>query len=87
VTRRIEVLAMNFNSVPQHIVGSRRVATIHRRLAEHYARYLPLKILEPPYPLPSITEAVQWHRLFDADAGNLWLRTLFRQVASESFAR
>jgi DNA-binding transcriptional LysR family regulator len=86
VTRRIEVLAMNFNSVPQHIVGSRRVATIHRRLAEYYARYLPLKILEPPYELPSLTEAVQWHRLFDADAGNLWLRTLFRQVASESCA-
>ncbi len=42
VTRRIEVLAMNFNSVPQHIVGTKRIATIHRRLAEYYARYLPV---------------------------------------------
>ena len=85
VTRRIEVLAMNFNSVPQHIVGTKRIATIHRRLAEYYARYLPLKILSPPYPLPSLTEAVQWHRVFEADLGNLWLRTLFKQVAAESF--
>jgi LysR family nod box-dependent transcriptional activator len=84
VTRRIEILAMNFNSVPQHIVGSRRIATIHRRLAQYYARYLPLKILEPPYPLPSLTEAVQWHKLFEADSGNLWLRTLLKQVATES---
>lgn len=84
VTRRIEVLAMNFNSVPQHIVGSRRIATIHRRLAQYYARYLPLKVLEPPYPLPSLTEAVQWHKLFEADSGNLWLRTLFKQVATEA---
>ncbi|MEP7243479.1 MAG: LysR family transcriptional regulator [Gammaproteobacteria bacterium] len=83
VTRRIEVLAMNFNSVPQHIVGSGRIATIHRRLAEHYARFLPLRILEPPYDLPSLTEAVQWHSILDRDAGNRWLRTLLKQVASD----
>ena len=83
VTRRVEVLAMNFNSLPQHIVGSQRIATIHRRLAEFYARYLPLKILDPPYELPRLTEAVQWHSLFDADAGNRWLRALLRAVASE----
>jgi LysR family transcriptional regulator, nod-box dependent transcriptional activator len=83
VTRRIEVLAMNFNSVPLHIVGSKRIATIHRRLAQYYTRYLPLKILEPPYELPSLTEAVQWHALFEEDAGNRWLRTLFKQVASQ----
>jgi len=83
VTQRIEVLAMNFNSVPQHIVGTKRIATIHRRLAEYYARYLPLRILPPPYELPLLTEAVQWHSLFTEDAGNRWLRTLFKQAASD----
>jgi LysR family transcriptional regulator, nod-box dependent transcriptional activator len=83
VTRRIEVLAMNFNSVPQHIVGTKRIATIHRRLAEYYARYLPLRILTPPYELPQLTEAVQWHSLFTEDAGNRWLRTLLKQAASD----
>ena len=82
VTRRIEVRAMNFNSVPQHVVGTKRIATIHRRLADHYARYLPLRILTPPYELPSLTEAVQWHSLFQEDAGNRWLRMLMKQVAS-----
>jgi DNA-binding transcriptional LysR family regulator len=82
LTRRIEVRAMNFNSVPQHIVGSKRIATIHRRLAEHYAKYLPLRILTPPYQLPCLTEAVQWHSLFTEDAGNRWLRGLLKQVAS-----
>jgi LysR family transcriptional regulator, nod-box dependent transcriptional activator len=83
VTRRIEVLAMTFNSVPQHIVGTKRIATIHRRLAEYYARYLPLRILAPPYELPLLTEAVQWHSLFTEDAGNQWLRTLLKQAASD----
>lgn len=81
--RRMEVLAMNFNSVPQHVVGTNRVATVHRRLAEHYARYLPLRILTPPYELPLLTEAVQWHTLFTEDAGNRWLRTLLKNVASD----
>jgi LysR family nod box-dependent transcriptional activator len=83
VTRRIEVLAMTFNSVPQHIVGTKRIATIHRRLAEYYARYLPLRILAPPYELPLLTEAVQWHSLFTEDAGNRWLRALLKQAASD----
>ncbi|HVY82762.1 MAG TPA: LysR family transcriptional regulator [Steroidobacteraceae bacterium] len=83
LTRRIDVLAMNFNSVPQLVVGTKRIATIHRRLAEYYAKYLPLRILAPPYQLPSLTEAVQWHSLFTEDGGNRWLRTLFKQAASE----
>ena len=82
VTRRIEVLALSFNSLPQHIAGSRRIATIHRRLAQYYARYLPLKILRPPFDLPPVTEAVQWHNLFTEDPGNRWLRALLRQVAA-----
>jgi LysR family nod box-dependent transcriptional activator len=82
ITRRIEVLAMNFNSIPQAIVGSRRIGTTHRRLAEYYARHLPLRILPPPYELPSMTEAMQWHSLFNDDPGNRWLRALLKEVAS-----
>lgn len=82
VTRRIEVLAQNFNLLPQHVVGSKRIATTHRRLAEYYASYLPLRILAPPYELPSLTEAVQWHGLFDEDPGNRWLRSLLKQVTA-----
>jgi LysR family transcriptional regulator, nod-box dependent transcriptional activator len=82
VTRRIEVLAMNFNSLPQHVIGSQRIATTQRRLAEYYARYFPLKIIEPPFDLPPLTEAVQWHSIFTEDPGNRWLRTLMKQVAS-----
>jgi DNA-binding transcriptional LysR family regulator len=81
VTRRVEVLAFNFNAVPQLIIGTRRVATLHRRLAEFYARYLPLRIVSPPFELPTLTEAVQWHRYFEDDPGNRWLRDLLVEAA------
>jgi DNA-binding transcriptional LysR family regulator len=81
VTRRAEVLAANFNAVPQLIIGTRRVATLHRRLADFYARYLPLRIVSPPFELPTLTEAVQWHRHFEEDPGNRWLRNLLVEAA------
>jgi DNA-binding transcriptional LysR family regulator len=82
VTRRIEVLAMNFNVLAQHVVGTRRIATIQRRLAEYYEKYLPIRLLPPPFELPPLIEAVQWHSMFDQDPGNRWLREILQEVAS-----
>lgn len=82
LTRRVEVVAMNFNSLPQHVVGTRRIATCQRRLAQYYARYLPLRLLQPPCELPKLTESAQWHSLFEEDPGNRWLRGLIKEVAA-----
>jgi LysR family transcriptional regulator, nod-box dependent transcriptional activator len=81
ITRRAEIFAMSFNAVPQLLVGTRRIATVHRRLAEFYARYLPLRIIAVPYDIPPLTEAVQWHRTLDEDPGNRWLRGLLIEAA------
>jgi LysR family nod box-dependent transcriptional activator len=79
--RRIEVIAMNFNLLPQLLIGTQRIATIQRRMAEYYAKLLPLKIVPPPLTPPPMCEAVQWHRSFDRDPGSVWLRGLLREVA------
>lgn len=84
VHRRIEVVAMNFNHVPQSVVGTQRIATVQRRLAQFYARYLPLRLLEPPFEIPPLGEAMQWPTCFDADPGSVWVRQLLRQAAAAS---
>ena len=81
VTRRAEIFAPSFNAVPQLVVGTRRIATVQRRLAEFYARYLPVRIIAPPFELPALTEAVQWHRSFDEDPGVRWVRGLLKESA------
>ena len=86
VSRRLEVLTMNFNSIPQLLVGTDRIATVHRRLAEFYCRYLPLRVVDCPYELPAITEAVQWHKYFTDDPGLAWLRALLQEVAHATSA-
>lgn len=82
--RRVEAIAFDFNSAVQLVIGNHRVATIHRRLALHHARYLPLRILPAPVELPRLTERLQWHPFQDQDAGHRWLRSMLLQVAQET---
>jgi DNA-binding transcriptional LysR family regulator len=83
LTRRSEVFASSFNVVPHLVVGTHRIATTQRRLAEIYARALPLRVLEPPFEMPLLTEALQWHKDFQEDPGRLWLRTILRACAAD----
>ena len=76
--RRLEVITNDFNTLPQLLVGTHRVATMHRRLAELYSRYLPLRILPPPVKIPVMKEIMQWHRSMDGDPMHRWLRETVR---------
>jgi LysR family transcriptional regulator, nod-box dependent transcriptional activator len=78
--KRIEVITTSFNLIPKLLVGTTRIATLHRRLSTFYAQYLPLRLLRPPFELPGLTECVQWHRSRDSDPGIAWLRTTLRDV-------
>jgi DNA-binding transcriptional LysR family regulator len=82
--RRIEVVTTAFNLVPQLLIGTSRVATIHRRLATFYQRYLPLKLVAPPLEIPRLEESMQWHRSRDRDPGTIWLRSVLKSVIAES---
>lgn len=87
--RRIEVVTTGFTLVPPLIIGTTRIATLHRRLAEFSAKHLPLKILKPPVEIPSMIESVQWHTVRAADPGLRWLRGLLKacyaEAASDSY--
>jgi hypothetical protein len=73
---------MNFNSLPQYIVGTHRIGTTHRRIADYYCRYLPLRVVRCPYQLPPFIESMQWHGYFSSDPGLAWLRGILKEVAS-----
>ena len=78
--RRIEVVTPAFNLVPQVLVGTHRIATLHRRLALFHQRYLPLKIMKPPFEIATLQESMQWHKSRDRDPGTVWLRSLLKSV-------
>jgi DNA-binding transcriptional LysR family regulator len=81
--RRVEVVTTAFNLVPQLLVGTHRIATLHRRLAMFYKRYLPLKLIKPPFEIGIFQESMQWHKSRDRDPGTLWLRSLLRSAVPQ----
>jgi len=63
-----------FSAIPEIVRGTRRIALLHRRLAEQMARGGGLVLLEPPLALPPLAQHVQWHSLRDNDQAIIWLR-------------
>jgi DNA-binding transcriptional LysR family regulator len=85
--RRIEVITSRFSLVPKLLVGTTRIATLHRRLSAFYAQYLPLKLLRPPFEMLRLEECVQWHKSRDNDPGIIWLRTILKTAAQATASR
>jgi LysR family transcriptional regulator, nod-box dependent transcriptional activator len=81
--RRIEVITTAFNLVPQLLIGTSRIATLHRRLAIFYQRYVPLKLIAPPIAIPLLEESMQWHQSRDRDPGTMWLRSVLKAAVSK----
>ena len=81
--RRIEVRVASFSELPTAIVGTRRLAIMHRRLAEHLSVFHPLVLHPAPIALPRIQQVAQWHRLREKDAGVQWLTQLLETTANE----
>lgn len=79
--RRVEVVATAFSAVPHYLVGTNRIATMHRRLAMQWRAYLPLRILPLPVDIPPQDWGLQWHRYRDHDPGTRWFRDLIVTTA------
>ncbi len=73
--RRIESSVDNFSALPLLVVGTQRIATLHRRLGAHFASYLPLRLIEPPFEMPPLVEMITWPRYLEHDPAHIWLRT------------
>lgn len=82
--RRLEVITNDFNTLPQLIVGTQRIATMHQRLARLYATHLPLRILQPPVEIPVMREVMLWHRSVDGDPMHRWLRERITEFIQHS---
>ena len=81
--RKIELSVDNFGLVPLFIIGTQRVGTLHRKQAEHFARYLPLRLLDTPFEMPPVVEAMTWPEHLTYDPAILWLKDLLINCANE----
>jgi LysR family transcriptional regulator, nod-box dependent transcriptional activator len=66
-------VAPSFLSIPGLLIGTNRIATIHRRLATRLAAIYPILVRETPLTIPPIREAVQWDIANNNDPAIRWV--------------
>ncbi|WP_088307443.1 LysR family transcriptional regulator [Novosphingobium sp. B 225] len=79
--RRIEIVAPSFLSLPGLVLGTSRIVTMHRRLAEQVVQTFPLVMRELPFAIPPIREVVQWHLTNSNDKALRWVVERLEAVA------
>jgi DNA-binding transcriptional LysR family regulator len=81
--RRVECSVDNFSTMPLLVLGTQRLLTVHRRLARHFARALPLRMVELPFDMPPLIEMLAWPRHLENDPAHRWLREQVQACARE----
>jgi DNA-binding transcriptional LysR family regulator len=74
VKRRVEVTAPTLSALPSMVVGTDRIATVHRRIAQRAQATLPVKLWEPPPRIPRLVQMLQWHKHRSNDPAISWMR-------------
>jgi LysR family nod box-dependent transcriptional activator len=81
ISLQVALSMPNFVLLPECVVGTPYVATIHSRMARLLSPALPLKILPVPITVPPLIENLQWHRLRHHDKSTIWMRDYLLRVA------
>ncbi|WP_051956039.1 LysR family transcriptional regulator [Beijerinckia mobilis] len=83
IERRVDVIVPNFSALPYALIGTERIAIMHRMHAEYFARFIPISILPLPYPIPKSLEQAQWHAMRSSDEGIQWILRVLREQAMQ----
>jgi LysR family nod box-dependent transcriptional activator len=82
--RHIAVRLDQFALVPSFVSGSRRLATFPGMTAEIFSHSAQLRYFRPPFPIPPVRLAMQWHSRANADVGLQWLRRELRASITQN---
>jgi DNA-binding transcriptional LysR family regulator len=80
VSRRDGLRVPGFHVLPLIIASTDLVAIIPGRLADAVATHLPIKVFDPPVPLPPYDIRMFWHERFHNDPASRWMRRQIVEV-------
>jgi DNA-binding transcriptional LysR family regulator len=80
--RRVSVTIPFLLAAPQMILGSDMILNVGRRLAATFASWYPVRVLEPPLPIPGFSVVAAWHPRNTEGAAHRWLRDQIAAVAA-----
>ncbi|HTU63605.1 MAG TPA: hypothetical protein VMF89_34315, partial [Polyangiales bacterium] len=62
---------------------TRLMAMLPSRIGALFARNADIRLVKPPKPVPSFSEAMTWNSLYDNDPAHVWLRQQLKFVADQ----
>jgi DNA-binding transcriptional LysR family regulator len=83
IGKRVKFSVPHFTAVPYIISNSDLVVTVPQKLAESAATPFKLHYQNTPLRLPDLQTNIFWHRRYNQDQGNQWLRGLIGEIFSE----
>jgi DNA-binding transcriptional LysR family regulator len=87
IERRVVLNVPHYMSIPLVIAKSDLIVTVPLAVGVSFADVTRLRLMKPPFEIPSFDIKQHWHRRVHKDARNRWLRaqiaSLFKDGASE----
>lgn len=80
LSRNVVVRLSSFLSVARIVAHTELIVIVPRILGEVLRTQEPVRLVEPPFALPSYAVKQHWHERFHADAGNVWLRRTIAEL-------
>ncbi|WP_420590601.1 LysR family transcriptional regulator [Bacterioplanoides sp.] len=80
--RQVSVVTPSFLLAPLLVSASDTLVVTPARVAQQYARYLPLKILPLPMPIPAFDIHLIWHPCQAETSSHRWLRDTLSQLCA-----
>ncbi|CCK25265.1 LysR family transcriptional regulator [Streptomyces davaonensis JCM 4913] len=79
---QVEVSVDSFQVLPFLVAGTRRIALVQRRLADLLHGVAAVRVMDPPYEVVPVQEALWWHPVHTHDAAHIWLRETAARVGA-----
>jgi DNA-binding transcriptional LysR family regulator len=83
IARSVHFQVPHFTAVPYIISTTDMVVTVPSKLAEQACGPFGLDFIQPPLRLPALHTNIFWHRRYNQDSGNQWLRGLIAECFKE----
>ena len=80
--RRVQMAVPYFGLVPYVLMRTDMVFTTGRQFAQHYAKHLPIVVLDAPIAFPPMRFYQLWHRRTHKAPDAIWLRRCITEVAT-----
>jgi DNA-binding transcriptional LysR family regulator len=83
IARAVQFRVPHFTAVPYIISGTDMVVTVPQKLAQQASAPFGLDYIAPPLRLPALHTHILWHRRYNQDGGNRWLRGVIAENFKE----